>query len=45
MKYCILKLHKQGEKYNRSGIQEVKCPDFLLKYIRQTGGTLNFRYK
>jgi hypothetical protein len=39
------KPHTQTDKYNRSGIYQRKCPDFPLKYIGQTGRTLNIRYK
>jgi hypothetical protein len=35
----------QTAKHNRSGICQMKFLDWPLKYIRQTGRTLNIRYK
>lgn len=37
--------HAQTDKYNRSGIYHMKCPNFPLKYIGQTGRTSDIRYK
>jgi hypothetical protein len=41
----ILKPHTPTDKYNRNGIYQMKCLDYPLKYIGQTGRTLNIRYK
>jgi hypothetical protein len=41
----ILKSRAQTDKYNTSGIYQTKCLDCSLKYIGQTGRTLNIRYK
>jgi hypothetical protein len=44
----ILKHHTQTDKYNNSGIYQMKCLDCPLKYskyIGQTGITFNLRYK
>jgi hypothetical protein len=41
----ILTPHTQRDKYNKSGIYQIKCLDCPLKYIGQTGRTFNSRYK
>ncbi|PNF31380.1 hypothetical protein B7P43_G10054 [Cryptotermes secundus] len=41
----ILKQKPQIDKYNKSGIYQMKCVDCPLKYIGQTGRTFNTRYK
>jgi formate/nitrite transporter FocA (FNT family) len=41
----VLKHHTQIDKYNNSGIYQMKCLDCLLKYIGQTGRKFNLRYK
>jgi hypothetical protein len=41
----ILKHHAQPDKYNSSGIYQMKCLEYPLKYVAQTGRTLNARYK
>jgi hypothetical protein len=41
----VLKAHTQTGKYNRSGINQMKCLAFPLKYRGQTERTLNTRYK
>jgi hypothetical protein len=41
----ILKHHTQTDKYNNSGIYQIRCLDCPLKYIGQTGRTFNIRYK
>ena len=41
----ILKPQPQIEKYNRSGIYQMKCLDCPLKYVGQTGRTFKIRYK
>jgi hypothetical protein len=41
----ILKHHTQIDKYNNSGIYQMKCLDCPLKYIGQNGRTFNQRYK
>jgi hypothetical protein len=41
----ILKPHEQTDKYDGSGIYEIKCLDGPLKYIGQTGRTLSITYK
>ncbi|PNF32639.1 hypothetical protein B7P43_G15497 [Cryptotermes secundus] len=41
----ILKQKPQLDKYNKSGIYQMKCVDCPLKYIGQTGRTFNARYK
>jgi hypothetical protein len=41
----ILKHHTQTDKYNNSGIYQMKCLDCPLKYIGQTGRAFNIRYK
>jgi hypothetical protein len=41
----ILRHQPQTDKYNRSGIYQMKCLDCPLKYIGQTGRTFNIRYK
>jgi hypothetical protein len=41
----ILKHHAQTDKYNISGIYQMKCLDCPLKYVGQTGRTFNVRHK
>jgi chromosome condensin MukBEF complex kleisin-like MukF subunit len=41
----ILKHYVPTEKYNNSGIYQMKCLDCPLKYTGQTGRTFNIRYK
>jgi hypothetical protein len=41
----ILKHHAQTDKYNNSGINQMKCLDCPLKYIGQIGRTFSVRYK
>jgi hypothetical protein len=41
----ILKPNLQTDTYNRSCILQMKYINCLLKYIRQTGRTLNIRFK
>jgi hypothetical protein len=41
----ILKHNTQTDKYNNSGIYQMKCQDCPLKYIGQTGRTFSIRYK
>jgi hypothetical protein len=41
----ILKHHAHTDKYNNSGIYQMKCLDCSLKYVGQTGRTFNARYK
>jgi hypothetical protein len=41
----ILKPQPQIDKYNKSGIYQMKCKDCPMKYIGQTGRTFNTRYK
>jgi hypothetical protein len=41
----ILKPQPQIDKYNRSGIYQIKCLDCPLKYVGHTGRTFNTRYK
>ncbi|PNF33207.1 hypothetical protein B7P43_G11691 [Cryptotermes secundus] len=41
----ILKPKSQMDKYNRSGIYQIKCLDCPLKYAGQTGRTFKTRYK
>jgi hypothetical protein len=41
----ILKHHPRTDKYNKSGIYQMKCIDCLLKYIRQTGRIFHTTYK
>jgi hypothetical protein len=40
-----LKHHTQTDKYNNSGIYQMKCLDCPLKYTGQTGRTFSIRYK
>jgi hypothetical protein len=44
-KQNILKLQPQTDKYNKSGIYQMKCEDCSMKYIEQTGRTFNTSYK
>lgn len=37
--------HIKTDKYNKSSIYQMKCPDCPLKYIKQTRITFNTRYK
>jgi hypothetical protein len=41
----ILKHYAQIDKYNNSGIYQMKCVNCPLKYVGQTGRTFNIRYK
>jgi hypothetical protein len=41
----ILRPRPQIDKYNRCGIYRLKCIDYPLKYVGQTGRTFNTRYK
>jgi hypothetical protein len=41
----ILKPQIQTDKYNRSDIYQIKCLEFSLNYIGQTGRTFSIRYK
>jgi hypothetical protein len=40
-----LKHDTQIDKYNSSGIYQMKCLDCPLKYVGQTGRTFSMRYK
>jgi hypothetical protein len=37
--------HAQTDKYNNSGIYQMKCLDCPFKYVGQTGRIFNVRYK
>jgi hypothetical protein len=39
------KQHPQTDKYNKSGVYQMKCLDCPLKYIRQTGRIFLTGYK
>jgi hypothetical protein len=41
----ILKIHPIIDKYEKSGVYEMKCQDCELKYIGQTSRTFHDRYK
>jgi hypothetical protein len=41
----ILKHHLETDKYNNSGIHQMKCLDCPLKYVGQTGRMFSVRYK
>jgi hypothetical protein len=41
----LTKQHTQSEKYDNSGIYQLKCLDCPLKYIGQTGRAFHTRYK
>jgi hypothetical protein len=41
----VVKAHPQIDKYEKSGIDQMKCMDCPLKYIGQTGRTFYTRYK
>jgi hypothetical protein len=41
----ILKHHAQTDKYNNSGIHQMKCLNYPLKYVGQTGRSFRVRYK
>jgi hypothetical protein len=41
----IIKQHPGTDKYNKSGIYQLKCLHCPLKYIGQTGRTFHTRYK
>jgi hypothetical protein len=41
----LTKQHTQSEKYNNSGIYQLKCLDCPLKYIGQSGRAFHTRYK
>jgi hypothetical protein len=41
----ILKLREQIDKYNNSGIYQLKCLDCPLNYVGQTGRMFNVRYR
>jgi hypothetical protein len=41
----IVKLHSQIDKYEKSGIYQIKCMDCPLQYVRQTGRTFCTRNK
>jgi hypothetical protein len=41
----ILRPQPQIDKYNRSEIYQMKCLDFPMEYVGQTGRTFNIRYK
>jgi hypothetical protein len=41
----ILKHQPPTDKYNRSGIYQMKCLNCSLKYTGQTGRTFNIKYK
>jgi hypothetical protein len=41
----IVKQHPQKDKYNESGIYQMKCLDCPIKYIGQTGRAFSNRYK
>jgi hypothetical protein len=41
----IIKQHPQTDKYNKSGIYQMKCLDCPLKYTGKTGRTFHTRHK
>jgi hypothetical protein len=41
----IVKPQSQTDKYDKSGIYQIKCLDCPLKYIGQTGRTFHARYE
>jgi hypothetical protein len=41
----ILKPRSQIDKYSGSGSYQIKCMDYPVKYVRETGRIFNIRYK
>jgi hypothetical protein len=41
----LIRPHQQQDKYEKSGVYQMKCMDCPLKYIGQTGRTFKTRYK